>query len=196
MGGQARRAAVCRLIWCDDVGPNGGYLAFAHRALCFGATGAVYGYARVAGSIVHILRRIFSLGQLAFVDDFNRVDSQRHAALLKWVFGQVHGLLGIPLKHEKGEGPANKLPMLGMRVAVTSQWSGLQLATSRRKDFQSAVEQALRTRALTAKDAVRLGGQLSFACTGLFGRVGRAYGPSISGHPGGWNQELETALSS
>ena len=106
----------------------------------------------------------------------------------------MHGLLGVPLKHEKGEGPANKLPMLGMRVAVTSQWSGLQLATSRRKDLQSAVEQALRTRALTAKEAVRLGGQISFACTGLFGRVGRAYGPAISSHSGGWGQELETAL--
>ncbi|CAK0911488.1 unnamed protein product, partial [Prorocentrum cordatum] len=188
-----QQVVVC-LIWCEDVGFHGGYLAFAHRALCFGATGAVCGYGRVASGIVHILRCIFSLGQLAFVDDLSRMDPQRHAALLKWVFEQVHGLLGVPLKHEKGEGPASKLPMLGMRVAVASQWRGLQLATSRRKDLQSAVEQALRTRALAAKEAVRLGGQLSCARADLFGRVGRAYGPAISSHSGGWSQEQGTAL--
>eukprot|EP00959_Pyramimonas_sp_CCMP1952_P273761 5722309-Pyramimonas_sp.AAC.1 len=64
-----------------------------------------------------------------------------------------------------------------MEVAATSEWAALRLTDSRREALQVAVDGALRARGLSARDAQRLGGQLGFASTGLFGRVGRAYAP-------------------
>ena len=45
---------VVSLVWSEDVGPQGGFLAFAHKALPFGALAAVWGYGRTAGSVCHL----------------------------------------------------------------------------------------------------------------------------------------------
>ena len=178
------RKYVVTLIWSDDVGTEGGFLAFAHRALPFGAFGAVWGYARVGGSVCHVLQRVFAVPQMAYVDDFFRSSPRRFAALQQWIFGQLHELLGIPLKAEKGQAPAQRLEILGLEAAATTQWSGLRLTEKRRSQLLQAVEEALRLARLTARDASRLGGQLGFGSAALFGRVGRAYTRVISSHRG------------
>ena len=165
-------------------------------ALPFGALAAVWGYGRVAGSVCHILQRLFSVPQSAYVDDFMRGSPRRWAALLQWIFKEVHCMLGIPLKDEKNQGPAARLEVLGMEIAATSQWAALRLTDARRETLQAAVDGALRARALSTRDAQRLGGQLGFASTGLFGRVGRAYAPIVSYHKGGWSPALQHALES
>ena len=132
--------------------------------------------------------------QLAWVDDFMRAAPRRHAALMQWIFKEVHEILGIPLKAEKNQGPAARLDLLGMEIAATSLWSGLRLTPKRRADLQTAVDSALRARHLSAREAQRLGGQLSFASGAFFGRVGRAFAPVVSHHKGGWTPQLEHAL--
>ena len=56
------------------------------------------------------------------------------------------------------------------------------------------MEEALRLSRLTTRDASRLGGQLGFGSTALFGRVVRAYTRVISSHRGGWTDELRYGL--
>ena len=110
------------------------------------------------------------------------------------MFKEVHEILGIPLKAEKNQGPAARLDLLGMEIAATSLWSGLRLTPKRRAGLQTAVDSALRARHLSAREAQRLGGQLSFASGAFFGRVGRAFAPVVSHHKGGWTPQLEHAL--
>ena len=45
-----------------------------------------------------------------------------------------------------------------------------------------------------ARDASRLGGQLIFANTAMFGRAGRAFTNTITSHSGGWSNALDYAL--
>ena len=188
------RPYVVTLVWSDNVGPNGGFAAYVHRALPFGAFGAVWGYARVADSVCYPLQRLFAVPQMAYVDDFLRAAPKRHAALLQCIFITVHKLLGIPLKEEKGQAPAQRMPALGLEAATTAKWSALRLTEKRRDDLFEAVKEALRLGRLAARDASRLGGQLGFASTALFGRVGRAYTRSITSHKGGWSDELDHSL--
>ena len=185
--------AIC-LIWDDNVGPNGGYVAYGHQALPFGALAAVWGYTRVAASVCHILQRLFGVPQLAYVDDFFRASPRRFAALLQWVFQEVHTMLGIPLKQEKGSEPSAIMEILGMEVAATTLWAGVRLTSARRNELIECVQLALVRRTLTARDASRLGGQLSFAGGALFGRVGRASTSTITAHLGGWTPQLEQSL--
>ncbi|CAK0855107.1 unnamed protein product, partial [Prorocentrum cordatum] len=74
------RNYVVTQVWSDDVGTEGGFLAFAHIALPFGALGAVWGCARVGGSVCHALQRLFAVPQMAYVDDFFRASPRRFAA--------------------------------------------------------------------------------------------------------------------
>jgi hypothetical protein len=182
------------LIFDPTMGERGGFWAFSHRALPFGAFAAVWGYQRLSFGVVRPLRRLFAVPQYAYVDDFNRVAPRRHAALLQWTFGQVHSLLGIPLKEEKDHGPAAAIELLGLEVLAAQRWAGLQLTEKRRAALQEATGTALRAQALPAREAARLGGQLGFATSALFGRFGRAYANTVSAHRGGWSPELENAL--
>ena len=133
---------VC-LVWDDAVGPAGGFRAFAHKALPFGAFGAVWGYSRVGASVVHILRRLFAVAQFAYVDDFFRGTPRRYSAVQQWIFREVHMLLGIPLKEEKNHGPAAVLELLGLQVVSARNWAGLRLTDRRVRDLRQTVERAL-----------------------------------------------------
>jgi hypothetical protein len=185
---------VC-LVWDDSVGHAGGYRAYAHKALPFGAFGAVWGYTRVAASVNHPLRRIFSVPQNAYVDDFHRASPARWAALHEWVFHELHTMLGIPLKEGKNQGPAAVLDLLGLDVISTQRWAGLRLTAKRRAALSDDVDAALRAQRLSKRDAARLGGQLGFATSAMFGRIGRAYTSPVSAHAGGWSRRLAHALS-
>ena len=103
-------------------------------------------------------------------------------------------MLGIPLKEEKGHGPAAALDLLGLEVLLASTWVGLRLTDARREALAQAVSEAVRTRRLTRRDAARLGGQLGFANSALFGRFGRVYTNAVAAHEGGWSPQLDHAL--
>ena len=57
------------------------------------------------------------------------------------------------------------------------------------------MDAALRAQRLSKRDAARLGGQLGFATSAMFGRIGRAYTSPVSAHAGGWSRRLAHALS-
>ena len=86
------------LVWSAMVGPHGGFEAYAHRALPFGAVAAVIIYTCISQGVCMILRRVFAIPQLAYVDDFLRVSIRKWAVLQELAFRELHALIGIPLK--------------------------------------------------------------------------------------------------
>ena len=94
---------VVTLVWSHEVGTTGGCRAFAHRAQPFGALRAVRVYTGISQGVGQVLRRLLSVQQFAYVDDFLRVGPQRWAAAQEHAFRRLHKLLGIPLKLGKGD---------------------------------------------------------------------------------------------
>ena len=72
---------VVTLVWNDNVGPHGGFEVYAHRALPFGALSSVTIYTTISQGVCLILRRLFSLAQQAYVDDFLRCSPKRWAVI-------------------------------------------------------------------------------------------------------------------
>ena len=70
----------------------------------------------------------------------------------------------------------------------------MRLTEKRRTDLQDVVTTALRQRRLRQRDAIKLGGQLGFATTALFGKVGRVYASIISAHRGTWDYSVQNAV--
>lgn len=184
---------VC-LLWDPGIGDRGGFKAFAHKALPFGAFPAVWAYVRVAASVVHIARKLFALPQLAYMDDFFRAAPKKFAPVQQWAFIELHRILGIPLKQEKGHGPAPRLDVLGLEVVCAEDWCGVKLTNKRRANLLDAVTAALRRERLPRREAQRLGGQLGFATSALFGRVGRTFATQVSDHNGTWDCVIKNAL--
>ncbi len=85
------------LVWDEAVGPHGGFRAYVHKALPFGALAAVWQYTRISQGVCHILARLFGVPQLAYVDDFLRAAPRKYAAAQENAFQRVHAMLGIPL---------------------------------------------------------------------------------------------------
>ena len=183
-------------VWDALVGEGGGFLAFGHRALPFGSLASVWAYTWVSQAVCLILGRLFACPQLAYMDDFLRVVPMVFAPLMQFVFKKVHELIGIPLKDDKGEGPAQILEALGHALATTALWAGLRLTCRRRAKLKEEIEIILRAaeQGLTQKKSGELGGQLTFAASALYGRVGRAFAAVLARHRGGWTAELQWAL--
>ncbi len=128
------------------------------------------------------------------LNDFFGATPRCFSAVIQWAFEDIHGMLGIPLKVEKGSGPASVLQPLGLEVAAALLWSGVRLTQDRRTSLLHCIELALRQQHLTCRDASQLGGQLQFATSALFGHVGRAFAAIICRHAGGWSNVLQYAL--
>ena len=129
-------------MWSDEVGPNGGYLAFAHRALPFGALRAVWVYTAISQGVCAILRRLLAVPQLAYADDFLRVGPKWWAAAQEDAFRRIHAALGIPLKHGKDD-VAHVIKALGHRIGATPKWAGLCLTEKRRESLLEKLKKAL-----------------------------------------------------
>ena len=77
------------------------FRVFVHLALPVGAIAAVWHYTRLSQGVCGILRRLFAIPQMAYVDDFLRCVPKCYAAICEDAFQRVHRILGIPLKQGK-----------------------------------------------------------------------------------------------
>ena len=57
------RHLLVALVWDESLGPNGGFKAYAHRALPFGALRAVWVYTEISQGVCAILRRLLAIPQ-------------------------------------------------------------------------------------------------------------------------------------
>jgi len=135
-------ALLVTLVWSDMVGHSGGFEAYAHRALPFGALAAVIIYTCISQGVCHILRRIFAVPQLAYVDDFLRCSIRKWASSQEIAFRGVHGFIGIPLKVGK-EDVSQCIEVLGHIISAQALWAGLRMTDKRRESVILRVSTAL-----------------------------------------------------
>ncbi len=165
------------LVWDDSVGPNGGFQAFVHRALPFGALAAVWQYTRISQGVCQILARLFSVPKLAYVDDFLRAVPRAFAAACENAFQRVHAMLGIPLKPGKAE-VSERVDALGHTLVASSKWTAMYVSDRRRSKLLARLERA-RRQGFTPKEPQKLGGELGFAAEACHGRCGRTFAVAV-----------------
>ena len=73
-------------------------LPYMHKCLPFGAVASVWHYNLISQEVCHILRDLFALPQIAYVDDYLRAMVAKYAVIGENAFRRVHGMLGIPFK--------------------------------------------------------------------------------------------------
>ncbi len=165
------------LVWDETVGPNGGFRAFVHRALPFGALAAVWQYTRISQGVCLILARVFGIPQLAYVDDFLRVVPRAYAAACEDAFQRVHRILGIPLKLGKAE-VSERIDALGHTLVASTGWTAMYVSDKRRNKLLARLERVRRT-GFRPKEPRELGGELSFAAEACHGRCGRTFAVAV-----------------
>jgi hypothetical protein len=168
---------VVTLVWSDEVGPNGGFEVYAHRALPFGALSSVTLYTTISQGVCMILRRLFALGQQAYVDDFLRVPPEKWAVIQEIAFRRVHRILGIPLKVGK-EDLGRCLQALGHEIAATALWAGLRMTDKRREAVLLKISHSL-AHGFKELEIQVLAGHLDFALLATAGKASRAFAHTI-----------------
>ena len=148
-----------------------------HAALPFGANKSVEAYLAIGQGMCHVLRVLFAVPQLAYVDDFLRVSPLVFAHLHEIVFQQVHRMVGIPLKKGKDQ-VARSIEPLGHVAAGSTQWVGLQLTHARAEKVTSKISHALK-HGFEGKEVSKLAGDLQFALVATLGRAGKAFARGI-----------------
>ena len=162
-------ALLVTLVWSDMVGHSGGFEAYAHRALPFGALAAVIIYTCISQGVCHILRRIFAIPQLAYVDDFLRCSIRKWANSQEMAFRRVHGFIGIPLKVGK-EDVSQCIEALGHIISAQALWAGLRMTEKRRESVLSRVSSAL-LKGFEDKEVEEITGHLNFALMATAGKT-------------------------
>lgn len=173
------RKLLITLVWSNDVGDNGGYYAYAHHALPFGAVRAVWAYTSISQGICAILRRLLAIPQLAYVDDFLRAGPRAWAAAHENASRRIRALLGI-FKHDK-EGTGQVIKALGHRIGAAKDWAGFQLTPERqaavRGKLGTALQHGLRSgdSESSAAKFAELAGHFNFGMQSLVGQSSRAF---------------------
>lgn len=165
-----RRLAV--VTFCDP--SSGQKCLWIHNALPFGALGAVYGYNRPARGLVHIARVLLRIPVDNYFDDYWGVEGGASVASGFEAFKVLNELLGFLLKPSKERSPGKEGEVLGLEVELSSPQTRVSVSMARRAKLLQAIAGILFGGRLLPGSAGSLVGKLGFACSGIFGRVGRA----------------------
>ncbi|KAF4650889.1 hypothetical protein FOL47_000796, partial [Perkinsus chesapeaki] len=155
---------------------DGRMKGFRHHVFPFGSVSSVTAYLRVGMLMTHVSRVAFACGMQSYRDDFYVVEAANSAASSFEAFGKLNEACGFAVKHEKDVGPGKVAKVLGIEVSlVRPEEVQFRLDTGRRDALMSAVSHALRNGFPAGASGRKLAGRLSFACSVLEGRCGRAH---------------------
>ena len=149
-------------------------VVYIHTALPFGPRAAVIDYNRVAQAVTGLLQLMFYLPCDSFFDDFWMVGPLHLVHRIFDMFGRVHALLNLEIKTEKDLPPTFVGELLGHVVDLSALPYKISNSERRKAGILALVEEALRSGRLRPRVAGELAGKFAFACTALYGRVGRA----------------------
>ena len=158
-------------VWLEDCGP----VAARHNVLPFGCTGSVYAWDRIGALIAHLARVLLKLPVLRYVDDFfsvARSGGGRHA--MRAFARLVRLLLGSDAICDKKLEYGNPHKILGVCVELARRYARCWPSGDKVAEWMYTISGALSTGMLSAGDAGKLAGRLSWAASYLFRRMGRA----------------------
>ena len=148
-----------------------------HFGMPFGTVSAVYAWHRVGHMMWLILVRLFKAPACRYVDDYFGASKTGVVFSAAKVLTIMSRLLGFPTDHAKDDDATWNLVVLGALVSVS--WAEQKVFTrvnpDKAKKYQAVLQQMLDSNVLTAGDASKMAGRLSFSVTVSGNRAGRAY---------------------
>ncbi len=146
-----------------------------HSATPFGAVGSVHAWERIGAALAHLARVYLKLAGLRYVDDFfgpERAETAEHG--LQCFARLVRVLLGADAVAEGKlvAGPA--LCVLGIDHEMSAKGYRYKPAAEKVAKWIALIEEALTADCLMPGVASKLAGKLSWGCSFLFWRFGRA----------------------
>ena len=106
-------------VYCVFLLTPFGDLLFRHRSLPFGARGAVWAYHRTADLIIHIMRYIFLVPAIHYVDDYGGVEPKETASTALSTFEEFCEIIGWKTKHKKRQPAAARSKILGQYLTLS-----------------------------------------------------------------------------
>jgi len=155
---------------------------YYHRVLPFGAVSSVYSYNRISFALCFLARKMFFIPAQCYFDDTWGVEGADTAQSAFEAFGVLNTAFGFSMKVAKDVRPCKCAPILGVEADISRASVLLGITESREQKLQSIISSALSGGRLSRAEAASLGGKLGFACTAVFGRLGRAAVKPIREH--------------
>ena len=146
-----------------------------HAACPFGAVASVHNWERIGAGVCFIARKYLKLDLLRYVDDMFGVESietVHHA--MECSRRLICILLGKTAVQDKKVECGNELEVLGVWVAPNADGVECWPAPNKVKKWLAVIERALAEGKLSAGEASKLAGRLSWAGCRLFRKLGRA----------------------
>ena len=176
-----------RLITIQD--PESGKIRyFAAGRLLFGEVPSVLGYNAFSVSLCKALRKRFGIPIMSYFDDFifpamltgdfpdaRKPGEGRGIAPLDFFMILCNSGVRTAFEQSKTE-LGEKIAYLGINIEMDNVFNKiiLDLSPGRRRDLQNQASEVINQGFLSKSQASEIAGRLGFACSVMFGRVGRA----------------------
>ena len=161
---------------------------FKSTSLPFGASGAVYGFNRIALAIRNILTRIFGLALSNFYDDYTQLEFEKLAESASETALGVFKLIGWGLAPDKIFAFRNEFDALGVRFdlkAVKKNLASVQNTERRKEAVGEEIAATIQKKFLRQPEAASLKGRLAFCESQHWARVGSMVAVRLSERAGG-----------
>ena len=172
-----------------------GVTLWQHQALGFGATASVWGFNRMADSMLYLARQLTLIPCLHFVDDFGGIEDMATAHNSFQCFDQMFASLGLRMKQKKAAPPADYQKMLGVFVRLGQHHIELHPCPQRLEKIRGIIDTALVSNQLSPDVAHRLAGKIIFLQTTSFGQIGKAALQCVYGRAAATGAQAHEALT-
>ena len=154
---------------------RGRVMAAQHITLPFGGLACVHGWERAGAFLAAAARKLLRLPVLRYVDDFFSVERKGLAEHADQCFARlVRALLGPSAMQDRKMAWGPSIVILGLRVRSSASGFHVKPDDDKAKQWTAIIDGALRSGALTAGEASKMAGRLSWACCHVFERAGRS----------------------
>ena len=154
---------------------RGRAMAAQHITLPFGRLACVHGWERAGSFLAAAARKLLWLPVLRYVDDFFSAERKGLAEHADQCFARpVRALLGPSAMQDRKMTWGPSIVILGLRVRSSASGFHVKPDDDKAKQWTAVIDGALRSGALTAGEASKRAGRLSWECCHVFERADRA----------------------
>ena len=146
-----------------------------HNAMPFGSVASVHAWDRVGAFLRHVGRKLLKLPLGRYVDDFFAVDREADAEHAMECFARVtRAILGEEALAKAKLEQGRPLGVLGLLFTADNEGVSVRVNEDKTQKLLKELEDCLKKGKLSAGNAAKLAGRLSFAAQHTFRKLGRA----------------------
>ena len=147
-----------RILVMTPTGPR----CWDQKAFPFGAVSAVHAWNRTGEALSHIMRQIFLIPVLRYVDDVRGADGAPSALDAHNVLCRVMDeVIGLPRKVSKSTPPSSSMVDLGARLSITPEGFTVKPDADKLVSWRELLSGILQTKSLTPASAGSVAGKLA-----------------------------------